>query len=238
MGNRLPILVLALAAACATPANKEVTTSDGPVLYPTARVAVSFLPKSVSEGKDKHGVGEIEVDLTGTWGDGQQQLDAGERIRVGDFTRAGPATLNIDYTLFQAAAVARGGWRVKNWEFLGFAGLGYIQSEIKVDDGVDGGRIKDDAVGPVIGLQVAWEPLKRLDVYGRAGLLLATDVDSQQAELGVGYRVFEQGRLFLAYRWWRYEFEPDSFTAGTGDDLTNHIDLRTNGFVLGLEVRF
>ncbi|MHC4957111.1 MAG: porin family protein [Planctomycetota bacterium] len=237
MGTRLAILPLCFAIGCATPANKEITTSDGPIVYPTGRVAVSVLPRSTREGKTSYGIGEIEVDLSGGWGDGQQQIDAGEIIRVGDYVRSGPALLNIDYSLFQASAAFRGGWRAKNWQFLGLGGLGYVRSKVKVNDGVDGGEVKEDSLGPLLGLQISFEPLKRFDLYGRASLLYTDDNESQQAELGLGYSFVDWGRVFVAYRWWRYEFEPDTVTIG-GNDLTNHLDLRTNGVVLGLEFRF
>jgi hypothetical protein len=112
-------------------------------------------------------------------------------------------------------------------EFLGVS-VSQEGATVKVSDG--------GALGPLVGFDVGYEFVDRLEVYGRAtGTAMLPPASSLRGELGVRFRAGPPLELFCGYRWWRVQRKSeDWFNASSDADL----DLHTDGVVLGMGLIF
>jgi hypothetical protein len=154
---------------------------------------------------------------------------------LGDF-RQKNSGVSTDYQLVQLGAglrysLSRG--RDYSLDFLG--GLIWTRAEIEFTSG--GSKLRSDRIGlgPQIGLELDYRFTPEFEAYGRAtyGVLLGDLGASGQAEAGLRYKALDQLHFFLAYRHWRYRNEDILGNKGVGD-----LDLSSNGFLLGAEIRF
>lgn len=222
------VLVIVM-GACAV--SKDIDGSDTGLLYPTFRTTVDVFRKE-PKGSSRPLLG-IEVGLSEGQGHFDEPVGPGEFIGLGPTNFNGPTTVHMDFRLREATVAARGGVRLKEkWNIEGLAGLGYNQFRLIASDGMQTEIDSQERWGPVIGARFGWQALEWLEVYARGQYLwLSTANVSEQLELGLDFRATKWLHFFTAYRTWRYTH--DSFFENLAD-----IDIRTDGVVLGVELRF
>ena len=163
------------------------------------------------------------------------RIELSAETALGDF-RQKSSGVSTDYQLVQLGADLRYSLsRGKDYSLDFLGGLIWNRAEIEFPSG--GGRIKSDRIGlgPQVGLELDYRFTPEFEAYGRAtyGVLLGDLGASGQAEAGLRYKALEQFHVFLAYRHWRYRNEDVLGHQGVGD-----LDLSSNGFLLGAEIRF
>jgi hypothetical protein len=224
-------LLFLLLSACYS-VNQDIAGSDREMLLPTFRSTFNVLPAREGEPPKTRGVLGVEVNLTGGEGDFLIDLAPGSSVQLNETRIFGPASVLADFTLFEASVAARGGVEADNYEVLGIAGLAYNRFGLDLSSGTQQEQADVDRYGPILGFQAGWEPIKRVQVYGRATLaILLADGNSGQFEVGFNFGLSENVRLLTAYRWWRYRVE-DRWTN------VNDIDVRAGGVVFGVALRF
>ena len=227
-----------LLAACTS--TNDIAGKDKDMLFPTGRVTIRTRKETPPPegGADEAAELErrwrvdIEVSATGGEGDFGARLLAGESIDINGTVFSGPANLVADFRLFEASVAAKAGWQLDKIDIMGLLGVGYSNFDLEVTDGATTGRANESGIGPLAGIQVSWEPIKRVELYARGTFLIVlADATSGQFELGGGFAVTRNVFLFGGYRWWRYRHE-------VAFSNFNDFDIRAGGFVLGLELRF
>lgn len=222
------VLVL-MVAACAV--SKDIDGSDDGLLYPTFRTTVQIVRKE-PKGKSRPLLG-IEVGASEGMGHFDESLAVGQFLGFNGTEFRGPMPVHIDFRMREATVAARGGVRLaERWNIEGIAGLGYNQIRIRASQDGLVEAANQERWGPVVGVQFGWQALRWLELYARGQyLFLGLDNRSQQLELGVNFRATRWLHFFTAYRTWR--FTHDAIFENVAD-----VDIRTDGIVLGLELRF
>ena len=163
------------------------------------------------------------------------RIELAAETAFGDF-RQKTSGVSTDYQLVQLGAGLRYSLsRGKEYSLDLLGGLIWNRAEIEFPSG--GSKIRSDRIGfgPQVGLELDYRFTPEFEAYGRAtyGVLLGDLGTSGQAEAGLRYKAMDQLHVFLAYRHWRYRNEDILGNKGVGD-----LDLSSNGFLLGAEIRF
>jgi len=225
------LAVLVVLVGCVT--SKDIEGSDNGLLYPTIRGTVDLLRKPAPAPNRSQPLFAVEGGFTGGNGSFTEPLGTGQILRLDESLFQGPGDVRIDFRMREATLLVRAGKRLhQRINIEGIGGLGYNYFKVKANDGVEFDRKSFERFGPVLGVRLGWQALSWLEIYGRGTyLFLGPDNSSEQLEFGADFRVCNTVHLFLAYRLWRYQQE-EIFESEAD------IDIRTDGIVLGLELRF
>jgi hypothetical protein len=235
-------LLLASPAGCRSSA-EDIEGRDNRVFWPDFRAAWYFR----GEGLEPAGEGEtetgprrsprhvaLELDLSQGNAETDQQIDAGDEIRLGNATIVGPARVKADSDLFAGSLAFRGGARVAPDVVLeGLAGLAWYRLDLEVSSGGISDSERFDSIGPLLGAQVTYEPLDRIALHARGTVVGGVGPDAAEAtngEAGVAFRFTRGARIFGGWRWRNLKIE------GKGSD--SDVRLELSGPTVGLEVRF
>jgi hypothetical protein len=113
-------------------------------------------------------------------------------------------------------------------------GLAYNNLDVEINSGPVTGSQGADRFGPIVGTELTWYAVERLNVYGRATYAWGIpDTGSGQAEAGLQFQVTDELFALLAWRYWRYRRENlDNDFAGLDADI------KLSGVVLGIQLSF
>ena len=221
-GNGLVLAGLLLAGLMQTGClDTEVRGKSRDMVFPTIRGQFDLRREPVSI-RPVQGVMGIEFEASGG---------------SDDFRPESPAFRRAEFDLFDAHIAFRGGMELhRRFRVEGLAGIEYTDFDVEIDR-VAGATVRDRSrgFGPLLGIQLSYELLPALDVYGRAttGIPFA-DRLTEQFELGFDFEVTSNLSVIGAYRWWNYEDERLRF--GLVPELA--VDLDMQGLMIGLEVTF
>lgn len=140
------------------------------------------------------------------------------------------------FSLLESSVSARGGgWGSETVQLEFIGGVAYSYLDVEVDTGGQTANPTLGRYGPLIGLQITWEVVPRVALYGRGTFAwLVPDTTSGQAELGLRLALSDNVRLIGGYRHWRYRHEDFDLMGSTQADL----DVKLDGYVFGLDLSF
>lgn len=224
---KLPHALLCLAplalASCVSHSDK-ISGSDTSSFLPSGRIAVPLDKESV----------QLEVDVAFGEGSFDQNLGAGESVRLESVTFLGPGVVDVDFELRRIWGAAR--LHHEGSDGFGLSVIGGLSLN-KLDATATMGGVKDstsaDVLGAVLGVEPYWRMNETTRLYGQLAIMpgIAGDYDSVDfTEIDVGVGFTPSPSFEIAVGWRRWEFEAEA-TGGLDSDLDlvlsgPHVSLR------------
>ncbi|HET6202244.1 MAG TPA: hypothetical protein VFI25_05510 [Planctomycetota bacterium] len=238
-----PALLLVLAASVGCSGPEDIEGRDRSALFQDLRAVWTMRGAGEEraesrEGREpaprSRGLLALELDLVHGKGDTDQDLGLGDRIEIGGTDFFGPANVRADSDFFTGSLAVRGGAQLApEFAIEGLGGIAWYRLDLRVSGAGTREAETFDSVGPLLGAQFTYEPLRPIALHARgtAGLGLGSDVAEVLAgELGLAVPAARRARIFGGWRWWSYELN-----AGGGD---SDVRLDLSGPTIGVELRF
>lgn len=158
----------------------------------------------------------------------------------GDFTS--PANTNAwtksDYDLLEAHVAARSGIVFGDAEQVvvrALLGVGWNHASFDVEQSSAPTTSRSsNRIGVMTGAELSFQPWSRLRLYGRSTAFFSIDTNSQKAELGLEYALAKPN-IFVHAGWRHWSYLRDDLSILPG---TNNADIASQGFLIGLGLRF
>lgn len=227
---------LVLLGGCAGFSNfnsDDIRGRDRNGLQTSARLALDVWDVRARREDGRDGGGPVQA----PWG--PVSIEFSVDAASGDFTSPATASWSTtDYDLLEVAAAARSGTVFGASEKLmirGLLGVGFHHGSFDVAIPSQPNVTRDsNRVGVVTGAEIGYRPVDALRLYGRSTIFLGLDAYSQKAEAGLEVELADS-RIFVYAGWRHWTFERDDLSLFSG---SNNIDLRSQGLLLGLGMRF
>lgn len=235
------------------PARQTIEAEDG-TFFPGGRVILRFPMDGVAPPNEKTekaealeaapvvGVLGAELDFAAAQGTTEAGIGSGAPAELHRAEIPGPATIRVDYELYDSsAAFMPGFWVYKILGIEGLVGMGFRQLNLKASAGEIHDAEDMFSMGPLVGGRLTVRPLgtaKGWDwfgIYGRGVLSYqvgdrARETTSETGELGIELGPFRHLGVYGGWRWWSFTRDRSS------DDSKVKLDL--DGPVVGLLLTF
>lgn len=236
-----PLLVLATLTSCAgfsDISSDDLRGRDRSGLHTSGRFVLDVWNVQARREDGRPGGGAGGRTPRAPWGPVSVEFSAD--TASGDFTS--PANTNAwsksEYDFLEAHVAARSGivfGRREEVVVRALLGIGWNHASFDVDSPSQQTVSKSsNRIGIQSGAELSYQPHPRLRLYGRSTVFFSVDTYSQKTEAGLEVTLAEPN-IFAFAGWRHWSFERDDLSIVTG---TNNADVRSQGVLIGLGLRF